>query len=179
MVDEEDSLSAADRAWFTDDVAIHMDAVYRYFVRRSPRQDADDLTADVFATAWRRRDDVPRGAVLPWLYRTAGFTLANHRRRALVLPLRPLDVPADSDHAERVAAHDELSRALAQLSPRDREVLLLHAWDGLDGTELGQALGISRSGAQAALSRARAHLRDHWEVQDPAAREHIPGEEIS
>ena len=43
---------------------------------------------------------------------------------------------------------------------------MLHAWEGLDGTELAEALGISRSGAQAALSRARARLREVWSVQD-------------
>lgn len=179
MTDHERPHFGEDRAWFTADVAVHLDAIYRYFVRRAPRQDADDLTAEVFTTAWRRRDDVPREAILPWLYRTAAFTLANHRRRALVLPLRVFDIPADHDHAERIAAHDELSRALAHLTPRDREILLLHAWDGLDGTELGEALGITRSGAQAALSRARAQLRRHWRVQDVATRGHLSDEEIS
>ena len=179
MTNDEQPRSAADRSWFTTEVAVHLDAIYRYFLRRAPRQDADDLTADVFTTAWRRRDRVPRDAVLPWLYRTAGFVLANHRRHVIALPLQSLDVPVDGDHAERIAVRDELSRTLGQLSPRDREILLLHAWDGLDGTELGRTLGISRSGAQAALSRARAHLRKHWRVQEPADAGHIPGEEIS
>ncbi|ALJ19131.1 RNA polymerase sigma factor [Microbacterium sp. No. 7] len=157
-----------DHAWFTDDVAVHLDAVYRYFVRRAPRTDADDLCAEVFATAWRRRADVPRGGELPWLYRTAGFVLANHRRRAHGMPLRAVDEPdaSGSDHADRVADRDRLARALAALGERDREILLLHAWDGLDGTELGEALGVSRSGAQAALSRARARLREIWRLQD-------------
>ena len=158
-----------ERAWFTGDVAVHLDAVYRYFVRRAPRQDADDLTADVFAVAWRRRGDVPRGGELPWLYRTAGFTLANHRRRANGLPLQVVAEPpasAEADHALRIAERDRLSRALAALGARDREILLLHAWEGLDGTELGDALGITRSGAQAALSRARDRLREVWRMQD-------------
>lgn len=160
-----------ERAWFIGNVAVHLDAVYRYFVRRAPRQDADDLTADVFAVAWRRRADVPRGSELPWLYRTAGFTLANHRRRATGMPLHVVAEPAasaEADHAERIAEHDRLSRALAALGVRDREILLLHAWEGLDGTELGDALGITRSGAQAALSRARDRLRDVWRLQDTA-----------
>lgn len=155
-----------DAAWFTSDVATHLDAIYRYFVRRVPRQDADDLTAEVFATAWRRRADVPREATLPWLYRTAGYMLANHRRRAHGIPLHltvePANEHANADHAQRIADRDQLSRALAALAPRDREILLLHAWEGLSGDELADALGVSRSGAQAALSRARARLRERW-----------------
>ncbi len=162
----------ADGAWFTSEVATHLDAVYRYFLRRAPRQDAEDLTADVFAIAWRRRDDVPGGAILPWLYRTAGYVLANHRRRARSIPLHLADEPVDADHATRIADRDELMRALAGLPERDRDILLLHAWEGLDGTELGDALGISRSGAQAALSRARARLRERWipSLQDDGHR---------
>lgn len=154
-----------DAEWFTSDVATHLDAVYRYFVRRAARQDADDLAAEVFAIAWRRRDDVPTEAILPWLYRTAGYVLANHRRAARKAPhLVAVEgsEPVEGDHAQRVAERDEIDRALAQLSERDRDILLLHAWEGLDGTELADALGISRSGAQAALSRARARLREIW-----------------
>lgn len=157
---------SADVAWFTAIVREHSTALVRYFARRGPRQDAEDLAADVFATAWRRRDDVPREAVLPWLYRTAGFTLANHRRKHIDLPVD--EVPETgavrvADDPELSALFDaELRGALASVGERDRQILLLHAWEGLDGVELAEALGISRSGADAALSRARKRLREAW-----------------
>ncbi|MBN9631099.1 MAG: hypothetical protein J0I18_10870, partial [Actinobacteria bacterium] len=50
---------AHDADWFTGIVREHATALVRYFARRGPRQDADDLAAEVFATAWRRRADVP------------------------------------------------------------------------------------------------------------------------
>ena len=153
-------------AWFTAVVREHSTALVRYFARRGPRQDAEDLAAEVFATAWRRRADVPREAVLPWLYRTAGFTLANHRRKLVDLPVE--DVP---ERGERRVAEDpelsalfddELRGALMSVGERDRRILLLHAWEGLDGESLAEVLGISRSGADAALSRARKRLREAW-----------------
>ena len=52
--------------------------------------------------------------------------------------------------------------ALAAVGERDRQILLLNAWEGLDGAELASVLGISRSGADAALSRARKRLREAW-----------------
>src|SRR5690606_35598818 len=129
-----------------------------------------DLTAEVLATAWRRREDVPDGAELPWLYRTAGFVLANHRRKARALPVadvpeRP-DAGADVEHV--VVQDDEVRRALAALSVRDRRILLLHAWEGLAGDDLAAVLEISRGGADAALSRARARLRAAWAEQSVA-----------
>ena len=155
-----------DAEWFTVVVNEHSTALVRYFARRGPRQDAEDLAAEVFATAWRRRDDVPREAILPWLYRTAGFTLANHRRKHIDIPVD--EVPERgaarvSDDPELSALFDaELRGALTSVGVRDRQILLLHAWEGLDGEELAAVLGISRSGADAALSRARKRLRDTW-----------------
>ncbi len=155
-----------DGAWFTAVVREHSAALVRYFARRGPRQDAEDLASEVFVTAWRRRDDVPPDAVLPWLYRTAGFLLANHRRKLVDLPVD--EVPEKGrarvgDDPELSLLFDaELRGALASVGERDRQILLLHAWEGLDGVELAEVLGISRSGADAALSRARKRLRDAW-----------------
>jgi len=41
-------------------------------------------------------------------------------------------------------------------------VLLLTAWEGLAGDDLALVLGVSRGGADAALSRARSRLREAW-----------------
>lgn len=157
---------ADDLAWFTAMVRADSTAVVRYFARRGPRQDAEDLAADVFAVAWRRRADVPRGAELPWLYRTAELTLANARRKRLDLPMETLPEPGTVRVAHDPELHAlfdaELRGALAAVSERDRRILLLHAWEGLNGEELAAVLGISRSGADAALSRARARLREAW-----------------
>ncbi|MFC7877732.1 sigma-70 family RNA polymerase sigma factor [Isoptericola sp. NPDC057391] len=157
-----------DTAWFDDLFAAHAGAVHRYLVRRLPAggADAEDLAADVLATAWRRRADVPRGAELPWLYRTAGFVLANHRRKARPTPVAVVpEVPDDVDPATLAVDDDRVRTVLARLSPRDRQVLLLVAWDGVGGDELAEVLGVSRGGADAALSRARARLRAAWDAE--------------
>lgn len=153
-----------DDAWFERLYRDHATAVYRYFLRRAPADDVEDLTAEVLATAWRRRSDVPDGAVLPWLYRTAGFVLANHRRKQLPVPLEQLPDAADhtGDPALSAVADDDVRAALTALSERDRQILVLHAWEGLGGADLAVVLGISRGGADAALSRARARLAAAW-----------------
>ncbi len=154
--------------WFHALFDEHATAVFRYFRRRLPSaagdagHDAEDLTADVLATAWRRRADVPDPA-LPWLYRTAAFVLANHRRKARPIPVEELpDVLVAGDIALEVVADDEVRRVLSELTDRDRSILALHAWEGLAGNELATTLGISRGGADAALSRARSRLRAAW-----------------
>lgn len=130
--------SRDDGAWFTAVVREHGAALVRYFARRGPRQDAEDLAAEVFATAWRRRGDVPTDAVLPWLYRTAGFTLANHRRKLVDLPVDEVpetgSVRVGDDPELSLLFDAELRGALASVGERDRHILLLNAWEGLDGS---------------------------------------------
>ena len=156
-------MPARDDAWFESLFRAHATALYRYFLRRGPRDDAEDLTADVLVIAWRRRADVPDGAELPWLYRTAGFVLANHRRKGRPTPVGEVpDEVDDADPATLALDDVELREILAALSVRDRRILLLHGWEGLDGAELAAVLGVSRGGADAALSRARARLREAW-----------------
>lgn len=157
-------MTPRDDAWFESLFRAHSTALFRYFARRAPRDDVEDLTAEVLAVAWRRRDTVPDDdAVLPWLYRTAGFVLANHRRKGRPVPVGELpDEVDDADPASLALADEEVRAVLAALTPRDRRILLLNAWEGLTGAELADVLGVSRGGADAALSRARARLRDVW-----------------
>ena len=155
-------MEGRDAAWFDALFRAHATAVHRYLLRRAP-QDADDLAAEVLTIAWRRRADVPEGAELPWLYRTAGFVLANYRRKKQPLTLVSLpEQDVDDDPADAVVTDELVREALAHLSPRDRRILLLHAWEGLGGEELAVVLGISRGGADAALSRARSRLAAAW-----------------
>ena len=139
----------------------HADDVYRYVRRRVDANDAEDLTAEVFATACRRLAEVPAGAELPWLYRTAWNHLSNHWRKRTPLVVAQVRETADEfdDFADLVTESAALRAAWGTLSARDREVLRLVAWEGLDGAGLATALGISVSGAGAALWRARQHLR--------------------
>jgi RNA polymerase sigma-70 factor (ECF subfamily) len=160
-----------DATWFDGFFARHATSIHRYFVRRASSSDVEDLSAEVFATAWRRRDRIPEGFELPWLYKTASFVLANHRRKPTLTLIADygngeegVRTSRSVDPAELVMADDEVRRAMSALSARDRTVLMLHAWEGLDGEGLAQALGLTRGGAAAALSRARARLRDAWDA---------------
>lgn len=166
----ETSGRARDSHWFDAFFDQHATSVHRYFVRRADRSDVEDLTAEVFATAWRRREKIPAGFELPWLYKTASYVLANYRRKPTLVLLADYadrdtqDQPIRSvDPAELVMADDEVRRAMGRLSVRDRSILMLHAWEGLDGEGLAHALGLTRGGAAAALSRARARLREAWD----------------
>lgn len=150
--------------WFDRLFTDHARTVGRFLRRRVDPSDVEDLTADVFVIAWRRRHDVPEGAELPWLYRTAGNVVANHHRKHRAVPIADIPETTAEDSLQWPADTDDIRRIVDGLSARDRQILVLTAWEGLTGDELAAVLGIGRGGADAALSRARARLRAGWDA---------------
>jgi RNA polymerase sigma-70 factor (ECF subfamily) len=138
--------------------AAHARAVLGYARRRASAATADDVLSDVFMVAWRRLDDVPVDA-RPWLLACARSALANHRRadrRRLRLSER---VTTITPRQAPIALRDgPLAVALATLSERDREVLLVTAWEGLSGERAAAVLGCSPEAFRVRSHRARKRL---------------------
>lgn len=158
------STAIHDEQWFERVFAEHGTAIVRFLYRRGAYSDAEDLAAEVFTVMWKKKTEVPDGAELPWLYKTAGLTLANWYRKKKSLPMgdnqENLDSTDFSDPAQLVVEDHGMRAALLSLSERDREIILAVAWEGLSGNALAQYLGVSRSAADAALSRARKRLEE-------------------
>jgi RNA polymerase sigma-70 factor, ECF subfamily len=167
----------AERAAFEALYTEHYWALLRFAVRRLPDHDsARDLVADTFAVAWQHRNRIPPNRTLPWLYRVAGNLVANRRRRGAradeatrrLTSYAALRHTAGADErAEWSEALESVLAVLRTLGERDREVLLLHAWEGLQGDDLAAALGCSAGAAAARLHRARRRLRAAQSAQPP------------
>ena len=139
----------------------YLPAVSGYLFRRVERHHVEDLAADVFAIAWRKRASVTEGEELPWLYRIAANVVANHRRKlatgvALFAALRPVDSAPSAE--EIVVADASLAAAWRQLRPAEREVLALALVEDLTPAELAVALGVSVNAATIRVHRARTKL---------------------
>jgi RNA polymerase sigma-70 factor (ECF subfamily) len=137
----------------------HAAAVRAYVLRRTSAADADDVVMDVFVIACRRLDELP-AEPLPWLLACARRVLANRRRgaqRAEALVEKLSTAIASTGAAPGTS--ELLVAALSTLSERDREVLLLAAWEGLAPGEIAQVVGCSRTAAAVRLHRARRRLR--------------------
>lgn len=144
--------------------------IYRYMAARLGPDVADDLAAETFLAAFRRRDafDPRLGTVRPWLYGIATNLIAGHRRaesrRNAALARIGADVPvqdAEEQIAERLTAWQarrSLARALAQLPDRERDVLLLTAVGGLSYADVAFALSVPEGTVASRLSRARRRL---------------------
>lgn len=135
----------------------------RYLARRTDPDTAEDVLAETLLVIWRRLDDVPPGAELPWSYSVARNCLANARRSArrqqgLVLRVARM-TPRSAPGGEAPDGPDEaVHRALAGLRPDDRELLTLWAWEDLAPAELALVLGITPNAVHIRLHRARRRL---------------------
>ena len=140
-------------------------AVHRYALRRSDRETADEITAQVFMVAWRRHSALPEDA-LPWLYGVARRALAEHRRAAARRKRLGERLRGEAiEETPGPALLDEgLSGALRRLSPGDREALLLRYWEELEPAQIAQAMGCSRATMAVRLHRARMRLRRELEA---------------
>jgi RNA polymerase sigma factor (sigma-70 family) len=151
----------------------HFPPVYRFIARRVGPALAEDLAAETFATAYRRRAafDPGRASLRSWLYGIATNLVRNHWRAeqhllALDARLVPeVDLSGSPEAADqRVAAAmlaPKLAAGLARLTREQRDVLLLHAWAELSHEEIAAVLEVVPGTVRSRLSRARAALREH------------------
>ena len=70
------------------------------------------------------------------------------------------------DHGVAPETLELVRTAFERLSPSDREIIQLAAFDGLTGADLGAALGISPGAAAVRLHRARERFGEHYRKQD-------------
>jgi RNA polymerase sigma-70 factor (ECF subfamily) len=148
----------------------HYPNVYAFVLRRlvgSP-DDASDVTAEIFATAWRRVDQIPAPPEdRLWIYGVARRVLSRHqrslwRRSRLLRRLEAeasLGVWTEDSSGRTVTERERVQAAIARLKPSDRDVLSLVLWEQLSHSEAAQVLGCSANAVGLRLHKARSRLR--------------------
>jgi RNA polymerase sigma-70 factor (ECF subfamily) len=159
----------------------HYDTIAAYLHRRVGPALADELAAETFLRAFAARPqyDTSRLDARPWLYGIAANLLRRHWRaeeRRLRAYARAVgndaqDAGLDAVNARLDARNDAaaLAMSLACLKPREREVLLLHAWADLSYEEIADALSIPVGTVRSRLHRARTAMRDLLETTGEGA----------
>lgn len=145
--------------------------ILHYLRKRTDNSsDAADMTQDVF-TQWLDYDDrakveQPRA----FLFQMARNLLRDHWRRQKVRHIvrahHETDVePATDDQhdplagAQRLQRLEQLKSVLAELSPRRREALMLHRFEGLSQAQIAERMGISLSMVEKHIAIALLHCK--------------------
>jgi len=163
-------LSAAEPEAFGQIFDRHAATIHRYLARRAGHALADDLTAETFLIAFRRRDkyDMSHPDARPWLYGIAANLLRGHQRAEIrqyrALARTGVDPVYDAfeDSENRVIAATDvraLAGVLADLPAGERDVLTLIAQAQLSYPEVARALDIPVGTVRSRLHSARKRIR--------------------
>lgn len=145
----------------------HKLEVLAYCTRRLGRIDAADACSETFLVAWRRLDDIPPfPKTLPYLYGIAGRVVSNQfrtlRRRSRVeAKLGALGVSVAPDPEVLVvqrARDQEVVAAVRKLKPKDREIVMLYAWEDLPRETIAEVVGMTRAAVDQRMHRANKRL---------------------
>jgi len=155
-------------------------AIHSYVLRRlgPSSNDVVDVTAQVFAVAWRRRTHIPKSPEdLPWLYGVARRIVSRHRRGTQRRQRLENRLVSEAGIQEDVGTSpgSEVLRvraAISRLRPKDQELLKLVLWEELTHAQVGVVLGCSTNAVALRLHKARSRLG--IELEKIAARRESP-----
>jgi RNA polymerase sigma-70 factor (ECF subfamily) len=182
---------AGDRQALESLLARHEPQVYRFGLKmcRDPEDAKDVLQDTLLAMARNLRDFRGQSSISTWLYSIARSFCLKKRRRSKFVSEEPRSLetgagvnaaeladgaaPADDALAGRQVER-ALERAIGELEPMYREVLLLRDVEGLTAPEVAEVLGLTVQAVKSRLHRARLSVRERVAPQlgiapEPAA----------
>jgi len=128
------------------------------------RHEAEEVLQEAFVAVWERWDRVgsmedPTG----YLYRTALNRYRSRVRRTTRAARRAIGAAEGRDGFTEAEDRVAIAGALAKLSPRRREAIVLTELLGYDSAEAGRAMGVADSTVRRLAQDARAELRNELE----------------
>jgi RNA polymerase sigma factor (sigma-70 family) len=157
---------------FAKIVEAHVDAVYSQCLRQLRNSAlAEDITQMVFIALAKKAATIPDHIVLGgWLFKATRYCCQNvqrsemrrRKREQKVASMRSETIqtphaPSDADQAEGL-----LDDAIACLSTRDRDAILLRYFQGKSVRDLAEVLRISEDAAKQRVCRAVERLRIYF-----------------
>ena len=140
-------------------------ALRRYFFRKAPPSEVEDLVQTVFLNMHQRALAEPLDSVERYLFRVAAHVLARrHRDGQLRLGQRldePIEAIEDLSPERIVIGRQALGRlrvALSQLPPKTREAFILHRYEEMTYAAIAARMNISTKAVDHAIQRALKHL---------------------
>jgi RNA polymerase sigma-70 factor (ECF subfamily) len=173
-----DGARSGDRASLERLLERHERRVYRFGLKmcRDPEAAKDVLQETLIAAARTVKDF--RGASSPstWLYAIARSFCIKQRRRSKFAPEHEESIDSAAAGREVLEIADParsaddllsgrqveraLDKAIAELDPMYREILLLRDVEGLSAAEVAEAVGVSVEAVKSRLHRARVAVRE-------------------
>lgn len=136
------------------------------------RQQAEDVTQDVYLKLMETRPVLYPGSEKAWLLKVAlnrcrDLWRSSWHKRVL-LGSKLLDIIPDDDHIDQRLEKEALMQAVNALPAPEREVFLLFYYQGYGTTQTAEILGLPEGTVSSRLSRGRQKLKQFLDGEEAA-----------
>lgn len=149
-----------------------LDRVLNYVRYRLGPGEVEDVTADIFARAWSRREsyDSRKGKPSTWLWAIARNLVTDRlRRRRLTQVELSANLPSDDEPFSEISQQEEWAQVWASISRLplvDQEIIALRFGAGHTNRSIATLLGLSEANVSQRLRRALHKVRNDLQGVD-------------
>ena len=140
----------------------YADGVYRLVMKNLHHQeDARDIVQSAFEKMWINREKVVTETAKSYLFTVAYNQMIDHIRKNKRMELREaFGETIKVSEAGSPGLKRELERALQQLTPLQKSLILLKDYEGYTYAEIGKITALNESQVKVYLHRARLQLKE-------------------
>ena len=156
---------------YNDCVDNFADGVYRFIVKNIRHtEDAQDIVQSAFEKLWVNRVQVLPEKAKSYLFTVAYHQMIDHIRKSNKMPLsEDTFIPHQPINQEQAELKQLLMRAVNQLNPTQKSLVLLKDYEGYSYQEIGEIMNLSDSQVKVYLHRARLILKNKLSAYAPTA----------
>ena len=156
---------------YNDCVDNFADGVYRFIVKNIRHtEDAQDIVQSAFEKLWVNRDQVLPEKAKSYLFTVAYHQMIDHIRKSNKMPLsEDTKIPQQQIVQEDEELKQVLMRAINELNPIQKSLVLLKDYEGYSYQEIGEIMHLSESQVKVYLHRARLILKTKLSAYAPTA----------
>lgn len=143
-------------------VSAHADGVYRFILKNlQHEEDARDVVQSAFEKMWLNREQVNPNTAKSYLFTVAYNQMIDHIRKNKRIVLKDeFGEGVKIDNGEVPTFKKELEKALQQLTPLQKSLILLKDYEGYSYEEIGKITALNASQVKVYLHRARLQLKE-------------------
>jgi RNA polymerase sigma-70 factor (ECF subfamily) len=156
---------------YNDCVDNFADGVYRFIVKNIRHQeDAQDIVQSAFEKLWVNRTQVLPEKAKSYLFTVAYHQMIDHIRKSNKMTLvEETVIPQQPIRQEDAELKQILMRAVNELNPTQKSLVLLKDYEGYTYQEIGEIMNLSESQVKVYLHRARLILKNKLSAYAPTA----------
>jgi len=141
----------------------YADGVYRFILKNMQvPEDAQDVVQSAFEKMWKNHQDVHVETAKSYLFTVAYNQMIDHIRKNKRMTLvGEFSESLKISWSKQTSLKGELEKALQQLTPLQKSLILLKDYEGYSYDEIGKITSLNASQVKVYLHRARMQLKEY------------------